>query len=100
MVVATMLFTTELPAIRLRATLIALFFMSSLYGIFWTAERGLYTSATLLWVAWLFLPMLVGIAAGRHGFGRASEARYRSVVLGMLAAVAAMGLIRALSALV
>jgi uncharacterized membrane protein YfcA len=50
----------------------------------------------LLWTAWLVVPMLVGIMIGRHGFARVSESQFRRAVLGVLAAVAAMGMIRAL----
>ena len=96
MVAATMLFTTSLPAARLRATLVALFFMSSSYGLIWAGQRGLVHRGTLLWAAWLVVPMLIGIAIGRHGFARASESQFRRVVLGVLAAVAAMGVLRAL----
>jgi uncharacterized protein len=96
MVAATMLFTTSLPAARLRATLVALFFLSSSYGVIWATQRGLVHHGTLLWVVWLAVPMLIGIMIGRHGFARASEAQFRRAVLGVLAAVAAMGLLRAL----
>ena len=96
MIAATMLFTTSLPAARLRATLIALFFMSASYGLLWAAQRGLVHRNTLLWVAWLGIPMLIGIVLGRHGFARATEAQFRHAILGVLAAVAALGMMRAL----
>jgi uncharacterized protein len=96
MIAAMMLFTTSLPAARLRATLIALFVLSSSYALMWTAQRGLVNRGTLLWAAWLVMPMLVGIMIGRHGFARASEPQFRRAMLGVLAAVAAMGMIRAL----
>jgi len=96
MIAATMLFTSSLPAARLRATLIALFFMSASYGLLWATQRGLVHRDTLLWVAWLGFPMLIGIVLGRRGFARASEAQFRRAILGLLAAVAALGVVRAL----
>ncbi|HXL85135.1 MAG TPA: hypothetical protein VN989_13595, partial [Casimicrobiaceae bacterium] len=60
------------------------------------AQRGLVHRGTLLWAAWLMVPMLVGIMIGRHGFARVSESQFRRAMLGVLAAVAAMGMIRAL----
>lgn len=96
MVAATMLFTTSLPAARLRATLIALFFLSASYALIWAGQRGLINRGTLLWAAWLGVPMLIGIMIGRRGFARASESQFRRAMLGVLAAVAAMGMIRAL----
>ncbi len=95
---ATMLFTTSLPAARLRATLITLFFVSAWYGLVWAWQQGLATAATALWAAWLFLPMLVGIAIGHRFFSGISEARFRRTVLTVLAGVAALGLVRALAA--
>jgi uncharacterized membrane protein YfcA len=96
MVAATILFTTSLPAARLRATLIALFFLSSSYGLIWAGQRGLVHRTTLLWAVWLLAPMLLGIAIGHHGFANASEAKFRRAMLGVLAAVAALGVLRAL----
>ncbi len=96
MVAATILFTSALPAARLRATLIALFFLSASYGVLWAAQQGLVYGNTFLWVAWLGAPMLTGIALGRHGFARATEAQFRRAILGLLAAVAAVGMTRAL----
>lgn len=96
MIAAMILFTTSLPAARLRATLIALFVLASSYALMWAAQRGLVHRGTLLWAGWLVVPMLVGITIGRHGFARASESQFRRAMLGVLAAVAAMGMIRAL----
>src|ERR1700687_6073002 len=62
MIAAMMLFTTSWPAARLRATLIALFVLSSSYALLWAAQRGLVNRGTLLWAAWLVVPMLIGIA--------------------------------------
>jgi hypothetical protein len=98
MVAATMLFTTSLPAQQLRATLIGLFFLSSLYGLFWANHNGLLTPATISWALWLVVPMLAGIAIGRRGFSRATEGGFRRTVLSLLAFVAALGLARALFA--
>jgi uncharacterized membrane protein YfcA len=95
MIAAMMLFTTSLPAARLRATLIALFVLSSSYALIWAAQRGLVHRGTLLWAAWLMVPMLVGIMIGRHGFARVSESGFRRALLGVLAAVAALAMIRA-----
>lgn len=96
MIVATMLFTTPLPAARLRATLIALFFMSSSYALLWAHQRGLVGSDALAWAAWLLVPMLAGIALGRRGFARVGEATFRRAVLLVLASVAALGAARAI----
>jgi uncharacterized membrane protein YfcA len=96
MVAATVLFTTSLPAVKLRATLVALFFLSASYALLWAGERGLIHRETLLWAAWLLVPMLIGIRIGRHGFARASESQFRRAMLGVLAGVAAMGMLRAL----
>ena len=98
MFAATILFTTTLAAAKLRATLITLFFLSAAYGLAWARQQGLATATTTLWAAWLVLPMLVGIAIGHRFFGRVAEAQFRRTVLALLAAIAALGLIRALYA--
>ena len=86
MIAAMMLFATSSPAAGL----------SSSYALLWAGQRGLINRGTLLWAAWLLVPMLIGIATGGHGFARASESQFRRAMLGLLAAVAAMGMIRAL----
>jgi uncharacterized protein len=96
MIVATTLFTTSLAAAPLRATLIALFFMSSSYGLLWAYQRGLVGVDTVAWVAWLVGPMLIGIVIGQRAFARVGEAQFRRVVLFVLAVVAALGVARAL----
>jgi uncharacterized membrane protein YfcA len=48
--------------------------------------------------AWLFVPMVIGIAIGHRLFARAAEAQFRHTVLSVLAGVAALGLVRALLA--
>ena len=98
MFAATMLFTTPLPGVQLRATLITLFFVSAWYGLAWTWQQGLATEATVLWAVWLFVPMLIGIAIGHRFFARAAEAQFRRAVLSVLATIAALGLVRALFA--
>ena len=98
MFAATMLFTTSLPGARLRATLITLFFVSASYGLAWAGQQGLANGGTVLWAAWLLVPMLVGIAIGRRFFARADEAQFRRAVLRVLAGIAGLGLVRALAA--
>jgi uncharacterized membrane protein YfcA len=44
----------------------------------------------------LSVSMLIGNMIGRHGFARASESQFRRAVLGVLAALAAIGMGRAL----
>ena len=40
--------------------------------------------------------MLIGIVFGRHGFARATESQFRRAMLGVLAAIAALGVMRSL----
>ncbi len=88
MFAATMLFTTSLPAARFRATLITLFFVSAWYGLAWAGQQGLATGATTLWAAWLIVPMLVGIAIGRHVFCALCRSAVPARGAAVLAAVA------------
>ena len=95
MVVAVMLFTTSISGAAARATLIALFFATDLYSIAWAGGNGLLDANLLRWTAWLLLPMLIGIALGHRHFLRVDEAEFRRIVLRVLAAMAGLGLLRA-----
>jgi uncharacterized membrane protein YfcA len=96
MAVAVMLFATSLSGAAARATLIALFFATDLYSLAWAGGQGLVAPSLLLWVGWLVGPMLAGIWIGRRHFLAADEAGFRRGVLRALAAIAALGLVRAL----
>ena len=96
MVVAVMLFSTTIPAAAARATLIAMFLATDVYSLGWAGSAGLLDANLLRWVAWLVGPMLVGIAIGSRHFLGVSEDRFRRIVLRVLAAVAALGLLRAI----
>ena len=94
MVVAVMLFSTAISAAAARATLIALFLATDLYSLGWAGAAGLLDGNTLRWVAWLTIPMLIGIAIGSRRFLKVSEVEFRCVVLRVLAVIAALGLMR------
>ena len=96
MVVAVMLFSTTIPAAAARATLIAMFLATDVYSLGWAGSAGLLDANLLRWVAWLVGPMLVGIAIGSRHFLGVSEDQFRRIVLRVLAAVAALGLLRAI----
>ena len=95
MAVAVMLFTTSISGAAARATLIALFFATDLYSLAWAGGNGLLDANLVRWVGWLLVPMLIGIALGSRHFLRVDEAAFRRAVLRVLAAIAALGLVRA-----
>lgn len=97
MAVAVMLFTTAISGAAVRATLIALFFATDLYSLAWAGGTGLLDGNLLRWVGWLLVPMLAGITLGRRHFLRVDETGFRRAVLRVLAAIAGLGLLRALS---
>ena len=96
MVVAVMLFSTTIPAAAARATLIAMFLATDLYSLGWAGGAGLLDANLVRWVAWLVVPMLAGIAIGGRHFLAVGEDRFRRIVLRVLAAVAGLGLLRAI----
>ena len=93
MVASTMLFAVSLPAKNLRATLIVLFFGSSLYSLLWGAWHGVVTTGTFTRAAWLAVPLLLGIVVGTRGFKSVSETVFRQCVLVLLATLAAVGIV-------
>jgi uncharacterized protein len=92
MVASVMLFAVSIPAKNLRATLIVLFFASSLYSLVWGAWHGVVTQATFVHSAWLAAPLLIGISIGSRGFHVVSEAQFRKAVLAVLAALSLAGI--------
>ena len=95
MVVAVMLFSTTIPAAAARATMVTMFLATDLYSLGWAGGAGLLDANLLRWIAWLVMPMLIGIAIGSRHFVDVSEERFRRIVLRVLAVVAALGLLRA-----
>jgi uncharacterized membrane protein YfcA len=95
MAVAVMLLATTISGAAARATLIALFFATDLYSLAWAGGYGLLDRALVAWVAWLVVPMLVGIWIGSRHFLKVDEAGFRRGVLSALAGIAAIGLVRA-----
>ncbi len=93
MVASAMLFAVSLPAKNLRATLIVLFFGSALDSLLWGAWHGVVTGDTFLRAAWLAPPLLAGIAVGSHGFKHIGEARFRRMVLALLALLSVGGIV-------
>jgi uncharacterized protein len=96
MVASVMLFAVALPAKNLRATLIVLFFASSLYSLLWGAWHSVVTGHTFTLAAWLAPPLLAGIAVGSHGFKHVSEAGFRKAVLAVLAGLSIVGIVSVL----
>ena len=94
MVVAVTLFSTAITGAAARATLIALFFATDLYSLAWSGGYGLLDRTLIVWVAWLLVPMLAGIWIGRRHFLKVDEARFRRIVLRVLAVTAALGIAR------
>ncbi len=92
MVASVMLFAVSIPAKNLRATLIVLFFLSSLYSLSWGTWHGIVTKVTFIQSAWLAIPMLIGIAIGSRGFHVVSEAQFRKAVLAVLAVLSVAGI--------
>lgn len=96
MAVAVMLFATTITGAAARATLIALFFATDLYSLAWAGGKGLVAPSLFAWVAWLLVPMLIGIWIGRGHFLHVDETGFRRGVLRVLAAIAGLGLVRAI----
>jgi hypothetical protein len=96
MVVASILFTTPLSVKVARATLIANFFISYVYALFWVQGQGLIDITMLQWFLCLICPMLIGIVAGQRNFLHINEAQFRSLVLQILIVLAVLGLGHAL----
>ena len=97
MIASIMLFAVELPPKNLRATLVLMFFMGSIYSLILGAWNGITNLRTFTLAGWLVLPMLAGIALGSRGFSIVSPEQFRRGVLFVLAGLSFAGLLRVLS---
>jgi uncharacterized protein len=93
MIASIMLFAVELPPKNLRATLVLMFFMGSIYSLILGAWNGITNLRTFTLAGWLILPMLAGIALGSRGFSMVSPEQFKRGVLFVLAALSFVGLL-------
>jgi uncharacterized protein len=93
MVASVMLFAVELPPKNLRATLVIMFFLSSIYSLILGAWHGITNAQTLTLAGWLALPVIAGIALGSRGFSVVTPEHFKRLVLMVLAALSLAGLL-------
>jgi uncharacterized protein len=93
MVASIILFAVDLPAKTLRATLVVMFFLSSLYSILLGAWHGITNAQTLTLAGWLALPIIGGIVVGSRGFSVVTPEKFKQIVLIILAALSCAGLL-------
>jgi uncharacterized protein len=90
----------RLPAITVRASLIAFFFATSVLGAVMMGAEGLVSANLLLAAAALWLPLHIGNRFGACLFRRSSERLYRRITLIALIGTAVGAIARALVGLV
>jgi uncharacterized protein len=93
MVASVMLFAVELPAKNLRATLVVMFFLSSIYSLILGAWNGITNVQTITLAGWLAIPVIAGIAFGSRGFAIVTPEQFKRLVLMVLAALSLAGLL-------
>jgi uncharacterized protein len=93
MVASVMLFAVELPPKNLRATLVVMFCLGSIYSLILGAWNGITNLRTFTLAGWLILPMLAGIALGSRGFSVVSPEQFKRAVLVVLVALSLAGLV-------
>jgi uncharacterized membrane protein YfcA len=93
MLASVMLFAVELPAKSLRATLVLMFFFSSLYSLAWGLYHGVVNTQTATLATALTVPLLLGVAIGTRGFSAVSAEQFKRYVLVVLALLSVGGLI-------
>jgi uncharacterized membrane protein YfcA len=105
--VAVIMSTAQMAPAAMRATLIVLFLFTDLYALASAALLGsaggggasLLGTQTMQHALWWAPAMLAGIWVGQRSFKQVSPARFRQLVLNLLIAIAALGVMRALWAL-
>ncbi len=97
--VVLMMLYIGMSATTLRATLIAFFAFTDVYGLAWAGQQSLLTTQVLSLALIFVLPMVSGIAVGSLLFKRANNADFRWLALSLLLVVSGLGLIRSLMAM-
>jgi len=92
---ALFLLSTPIKAAAARATLVFLAIVTSAYGAVMALLGGLLGPAVLARGALLLVPMAVGIGLGSRRFAGSRPETYRRAALGLLIALAGIGLLRA-----
>lgn len=84
----------DYDVVRARATMVAMFFALYVYGTGIGVVNGITTLASLHIAAAVILPLFLGVAVGQRGFLLTSRERFRRIMLGFLAVMAAVGILR------
>jgi uncharacterized protein len=83
-----------------RASVIAFFLATDLIGLTFQAGEGLVTKAAFM-RALIFLPaLLIGVWIGSRGFKSANQETFRKIVLGIMALLGAITLIKGVSGVI
>lgn len=91
---ALYLMARDLPARAMRGTMILIILFSGAVTLFWQVAMGIMTGQAMLRVAVLLVPFVLGLWLGRRHFTPENERHYRPVSLGLLVALAGVGLVR------
>ena len=81
----------------IRASLVALFFISDLYAVLWDGGLGLVAISHFQMAGLFALPLAAGIAAGSFLFRKSGGGKYRQWALGLILGIAVLGLGREIS---
>ncbi len=95
LVTSSLLLAANLRIQTLRATMVALLFLVGAIAIASGLANGLVNTDSLLLSALMVPPLLLGVVAGNRRFNPEKATTYRRVTLGLLASMAAAGLLRA-----
>lgn len=82
------------PVRAMRATMILGVLVSSALALFWQSAMGVLTILSLMRVAAVLLPFLLGLWLGHRHFTPANERHYRPISLGVLVILAGLGILR------
>ena len=94
---AVFLLSSARSAAGIRASLVALFFISDLYAAILTSGFGLVESAHFKMLALFIAPLIAGLALGGRLFRRFHGGHYRGWALGLILTIALSGLAREFS---
>ena len=92
-----LLVSTGIKAVVLRASLVALFFLTDTYAIVVGAEQGLITQLSFNRMLWLLPALLLGVLIGARKFSGSRDISYKRFALGLLASLSVLLMLKSIA---
>lgn len=97
MVAALFMISSSMEGKNVRASMVVLFFFADLYALVWGSGFGLLEWQQVQLLGLFLLPLFLSLSAGSWGFRRYGAGNYKGIALGLIFAIALLGIGRIIS---